>query len=124
MIDLGQKEEGPVAVESAGKSKKQKIRYPSFSMRGEDIPEELKNAKNGDMCRCEIIIRKIGDNIDTYAEGEPRRVEVEVRKLGYIGKAGKMSKEEYLNASDDEREKNDKENMEEEPEEKEEENAE
>ena len=120
LMDMGRKEEGLTSVApTEGKSKKVRISYPGFSMRGDSIPEEMKKATVGDMCRCEIVIKKIGDSIDTYSNQEPR-VEVEIRQLGYLGKAGKLNKDEYLNASDEEREKNDKENMEAEPEEKEE----
>ena len=107
LIDMGRKE--PMEQPVEGKSKEPKITYPSLSIKGDKIPEELKDAKLLTMFRCEIIVKKIGDDIVTYDEGEPRRVELEIHKLGYIGKAGKLSKEEYLSASEEEREKNDKE---------------
>jgi len=124
MKDMGHKEESPSIAPAEGKSKKVRISYPGFSMRGDSIPEELKTAAVGDKCRLEIIVRKTGDSIDTYGNQEPR-VEVEIHSLGYIGKAGKVSKEEYLAKSEDERGKYDKEQMDAEPEEKkeEEENA-
>ena len=112
--DLGRKEPRPTSPGEA--TQEDRIIYPLFSLTGDKIPEELGNAKLEEMRRCEIIIKKVGDSIDIYAKGQPRRVELEIHKLGYIGKAGKMSKEEYLKASDEEREKNDLENMEEEPE--------
>ena len=111
LIDMGRKEETPTTV---GEDKS-RISYPSFSIQGDKIPEELKTAPVGGLCRLEIVVKKIGDSIDTYDKQEPR-VEVEIRKLGYIGKAGKLSKEEYLGKSEEERAEYDKENMEKEPE--------
>jgi hypothetical protein len=117
MMDMGKKidNESQPAVPSSGK--KNRISYPGFSI-SEIIPQELKDAPVGSTCRLEIIVKKTGDTIETYNEGKPR-VELEIHKLGYIGKAGKMGKEEYLNASEEDREKNDKENIEEEKEEEE-----
>lgn len=106
MHDMGTKREEPEAV--SGPTKASKVSYPGFSFRGDQIPDELKEAKNGHMCRMEIIVRKIGDNIDTYAEGEPRRVEVEVHKAGYMASAGKKTKDEYLKMDGQEREEYDK----------------
>ena len=108
MMDMGRKNEGPTAVgENEGKTR---ISYPGFSITGDKIPEELANAKVGDKCRLEIIVKKIGDRIDTYGKGEPS-IEIEVHSLGYIGKAGKLSKEEYLGKSDDEKSKYDEEQV-------------
>ena len=92
MHDMGRKEEAPTAE---GKRKEPQIRYPSFSMVGGQILDELKNVKNNEMCRLEIIVRKVGDNIDTYTEGQPRRIEVEIHKVGYIAHAGKKTFDEY-----------------------------
>ncbi len=117
MQDMGHKEEGPT-IATEGKSKKVKISYPGFSIKGDNIPGELNKAENGTLHRIEIIVRKTGDNIDTYVEGEPHRVEMEVHKLGYIGKAGKLSREEYLGKSEEDRAKYDQEQLEGEPEEK------
>ncbi len=103
MLDLGKETEtGTQPAENKGEKK---ISYPSFSISGDQIPDELGNIKNGDKCRLEVIVRKVGDNIDTYAKGEPRRIELEIHKLGYVGK--KVSEEEYKDMSDDEKDKAD-----------------
>lgn len=112
MIDLGKKIDTE-AQPTVSEDKETKISYPSFSISGDQIPDELNNAKNGEKCRLEIIVRKIGDNIDTYAKGEPRRIELEIHKLGYEG--SKVSEDEYKNMSEEEKDKQDeKEVMEEE----------
>lgn len=108
MKDLGKKIDTETPLTVAG-DKETKISYPSFSISGGQIPDELGNIKNGDKCRLEIIIRKVGDNIDTYAKGEPRRIELEIHKLGYIGK--KVSEDEYKNMSDEEKDKADEEEI-------------
>lgn len=108
MMDMGKKSESPTMVgEEKGKTR---ISYPSFSISGDKIPQELADAKVGDKCRCEIVIKKIGYSIDTYNKGE-NRVEVEIHSLGYIGKAGKLSKEEYLSKSDEDKAKYDEEQV-------------
>lgn len=102
MIDLGQKHETGGEVTTAS-NKETKISYPSFSISGDQIPDGMDDMKNGEKCRCEIIVRKVGDNIDTYAKGEPRRIELEIHKLGYEG--SKVSEEDYKNMSDEEKDK-------------------
>jgi len=108
MIDLGKKIDTEIHQSVAG-DKETKISYPSFSISGDQIPEELGNMKNGEKCHCEIIVRKIGDNIDTYAKGEPRRIELEIHKLGY--KSDKVSEDEYKFMSDEEKDKADEEEV-------------
>lgn len=104
MIDMGRKQEQPTSQPAIeGEKIEPKITYPTFSITDDQIPDELNNAKNNDKCRLEIIVRKIGDNIDTYAKGEPRRIELEIHKLGYIGK--KVSVGEYKNMSNEEKDK-------------------
>lgn len=105
MYDMGHKMEG--IGPKAPKEDKECIHYPTFTFTGDAIPDELKDVKTGNQCRVEIIVRKVGDGIDTYGNREPR-VEVEVLKAGYIGKAGKATKEEYLAKSQEERDEYDK----------------
>ncbi len=112
MMDMGKKIDTEAQPTVAG-DKETKISYPSFSISGDQIPEGLGNMKNGEKCHLDIIVRKIGDNIDTYAKGEPRRIEVEIHKLGYEG--SKVNEDEYKNMSDEDKDKADeKEVMEEE----------
>lgn len=103
MVDMGRETEtGMQPTEGKGEKK---ITYSTFSMTGDQIPDELGNMKNGEKCHCEIIVRKIGDNIDTYAKGEPRRIEVEIHKLGCMD--SKISEDEYKDMSDEEKDKAD-----------------
>jgi len=103
LIDMGHKSE--MGSQPTEAKQEVKISYPGFSMTGDQIPEELGNMKNGEKCHLDIIVRKIGDNIDTYAKGEPRRIEVEIHKLGYEG--SKVSEDEYKNMSDEDKDKED-----------------
>jgi hypothetical protein len=110
MTDMGRKSnETPSTVEG---SKKVKISYPGFSMCNMQIPKEVADMKVGDSCRCEIIMKKVGDDIDTYDDNKPR-VQVEIHKLGFLSKAGGKTKDEYLNMSDEERLAEDKKVLEE-----------
>lgn len=104
MIDLGKKIDTE-AQSTVSENKETKISYPSFSISGDQIPDGIGDMKNGEKCRCEIIVRKVGDNIDTYAKGEPRRIELEIHKLGYEG--SKVSEEDYKNMTDEEKDKTD-----------------
>jgi len=117
LLDMGKKSNDE-AQPAISNSKEVKISYPGFSMCDKQIPQELADAKVGDMCRLEIVVKKTGDDLDTY-DGNKPRIQVEIHKLGYLAKAGKMSKEEYLNASDEDRADNDKENTSGEPDNKE-----
>lgn len=103
---MGKKHDsGEMAVPSEGK---QRISYPTFSLSGDRIPEELANAKVGDTCRLNIIVKKFADSIDTYGDGESR-VEVEIRKLEY--QSGKVSIDEYKNMTSEEKDKADEEEI-------------
>lgn len=110
-VDMGHKMEAyPVEASNKERTSVAKVRidYPHLSFVGDQIPDELKDVPNDGMCRLEIIVRKTGDSIDTYAEDEPRRIEVEVQKMAYIGKGGKATKDEYLSMDENEREEYDK----------------
>ncbi len=106
---MGKKQESCGESPIIAGSKETKISYPSFSISEDKIPEEMGNMKNGEKCRCEIIVRKVGDNIDTYAKGEPRRIVVEIHKLGCMD--SKVSEEEYKSMSDEEKDKMDEEEV-------------
>lgn len=104
------KKEKPLDTASPQETKQEpKIRYPSFSISGERIIEELSSAKVGDMCRLEIVVKKTGDMIDGY--DKESRIELEIHKMGYLAKAGKKSFEEYDKMSGEEREKYDRERI-------------
>jgi hypothetical protein len=115
--DMGYKDK--ISTGAPVEAKQPQIRFPSFSLE-RNIPEELMGKDIGETCRLELVVKVVGKSINQYSENKNERIELEIHKLGYIGKAGKMGKEEYLNASDEEREKNDKENIEEDKEEEEE----
>lgn len=102
MKDMGKKQDtGEVAVAPESKSR---VSYPTFSLSGDRIPPELADAKVGDTCELNIIVKKVADSIDTYGDGEPR-IEVEIRKLEY--ESGKVSADEYKNMTSDEKDKAD-----------------
>jgi hypothetical protein len=106
--DVGHKQE--VTAVPEGNKEKNKIIYPTLY-----LPSDVLTGKEvGEMCRLEIVAKITGQQ-----ESEDRKeTTLEIHKVGYLGKAGKMNKEEYLNASDDEIDKNDRENIEEESEER------
>ena len=99
MMDMGKKISTGQPIESHN-SDKEKISYPSFSLSGDKIPDELANAKVGETCHLDIIVKKVSDSIDTYGDGEPR-VEVEIRKLAYKG--SKVNADEYKKMSSEEK---------------------
>ncbi len=105
MMDMGKKQESCGESPTIVNNTETKISYPSFSISEDKIPEEMGNMKSGEKCRCEIIVRKVGDNIDTYTKGEPRRIEVEIHKLGCMD--SKVSEDEYKDMTDAEKDKAD-----------------
>ena len=107
MMDMGQKSD--MGMQPTEGKEKTRITYHSFSIRGDALSEEMKRMEIGDECRCEVVLKKIGDGIDTYAEGKPRRVEVEIRKMGYLSKAGGKTFDEYDKSSKEEKKEHDKE---------------
>jgi len=114
--DMGFKDNVSTAVPS--EAKQPQIRFPSFSLE-RNIPEDLIGKDIGEICRLELVVKVVGKSINQYSENKNERIELEIHKLGYIGKAGKLSKEEYLAKSEDERTKYDAEQMKEEPKEEE-----
>ena len=106
--DMGYKDSIPAAVNE--KQSEPKIHYPSLSLH-KNIPEELMGKDIGEVCRIELVVKVVGKSIDQYSEDRNERVELEVHKLGFIGKAGKLSKEEYLSKSEEERAAYDKEQL-------------
>ncbi len=107
--DMGYKESIPTAVNE--KLVKPKIRFPLFSL-CKNIPEELMGKDIGEVCQIELVVKVVGKSIDQYSEDRGERLELEIHKLGFIGKAGKLSKEEYLSKTEEERAEYDKEQIE------------
>lgn len=98
MIDLGEKSSG--LCEAPEKNKKW---YPSIT-----VPLSLVKGKAlGTECRFEFV-----GKITSIEESERRSdARIELKSGKYLAKAGKKSKEEYKEMSDDEREEYDKESM-------------
>lgn len=109
MADMGKEEKRGISEEK----EETRIVYPSFTIVGDKISEELKNAKLETMHRCEICIKKVGDDIDTYAANQPRRVQVEIHKMGYMGESVKATDDEFKDMTPDERKEYQKKEMEE-----------
>lgn len=107
MTDMGMKRDtGEMAMPTNEKSK---VSYPSFSICGEQILDELANAKVGDTCKIEMLVKKISDSVSSYNDDE-QRVELEIRKMGYKG-SSKVSADEYKNMSSEEKDEADAEDV-------------
>ena len=99
--DIGNKNESPTAVDE-GKLKN-RISYPSLH-----IPSDVLSGKEvGETCRLEVIAKITGQQ-----ESEDRKeTTLEIHKVGYIGKAGKLSREEYDKKTTEEKDAYDKEEV-------------
>lgn len=101
MTDLGKKvpdysNDSPSIAGS--KPKKTKLIWPSFSISEDQIPDYLDSMEVGQEIRCEVVLRKIGQNEnEQYSED---RQDFAIKNIGFIEKAGKKSKDEYM-AMDD-----------------------
>lgn len=106
MKDLGYKmsDEG---IAAPGDRKDKTTYYPSIHI-SKNVPGELMDKEVGDMCRLEVVAKIVSKNISEGESGEKESITIDVHKLGYIGKAGKVTKEEYLNKSKEARDEYDK----------------
>ena len=101
MEDMGHKMKGPeVAPSNNGKTM-----YPSLYL--DKIPQELKGKEIGHVCRLELV----GKIVSISENDNGSNMSIEVQKLGYTGKAGKLSEKEYLSKPKEEREEYDKEQV-------------
>lgn len=110
MIDLGYKIPKDQAVPSQPENKEQ---YPSLHLHRK-VPPEIMDKEIGSMCRFEVVGKVVSKSIDEGmggGEGKSESVTIEVQKMGYIGKAGKATKEEYLDKSPEDRTKYDEEEV-------------
>ena len=111
--DMGYKMSGSeIAPSNKGEDK---MMYPSLHL-DKNIPEEILAKDVGHVCRLEIVAKIVSKSeIDNG-----KSVSLEIHKLGYLGKAGKKTFEEYDKLGDEEKKNYDKEQMEGEEETKEE----
>lgn len=78
MVNLGKKD-------SRMTLPRNQINYPSFSIVGSDkIPKEIQDGKVGDSFRCEVLVKKMSQEISTWDKNQPR-ISLEIRNLGYLG---------------------------------------
>lgn len=111
LVDIGRKPEEETAVPVEGKKGNPEKYYPELSL-NDNVPEDLASLEVGAMVRLEVVAKIRSKTTNEGEDGKKNNLSIEVQKIGYIGKAGKMTKDEYLNASQDERDKNDIENAE------------
>ena len=96
MMDMGHKmdktEAQPISED--------KMMYPSLHV-SHKMPAELQDKDVGDMCRLEVIGKIVSKSVGEYGS----TMDVEVHKMGYLGKAGQHTKEEKMAMSEEERDK-------------------
>lgn len=84
-----------------------KVQYPHMYI-DRKVPASLMDKEVGAMCRLEVVAKIVSKSVDDRGEDNVERLELQIHKLGYIGNAGKKTREEYLNSSEEEREEYDK----------------
>jgi hypothetical protein len=108
LTDLGYKDNiGSIPTEV---KQDNKIRYPELYL-SDVVPEALMDKDTGEMCRLEIIAKVIDKGIQERDGKETRKMTLQVQKIGYLSKAGKKTKDEYLKMDEGERNEYDKEQL-------------
>ncbi len=117
MMDMGWK---PKETErpQVTSSEAPKMQYPRMYIE-RNVPPDLMDKDVGHICRLEILAKVVSKSIDERDENKNERLELEIHKMGYLGKSGKATKEEYIAMDDEKKEDYHKKMMEEEREEKE-----
>lgn len=86
-----------------------KIDYPGLYL--DKVSDELMNKELGGLCRLEIVVKIESKSIDEREGKKTRSMRLEVQKMRFIGKAGKLNKEEYMDLNPPEREAYDSEQI-------------
>jgi len=109
LYDMGykpNKTDMPVAVNE----KEPKIQYPHMYI-DRKVPASLMDKEVGHICRLEVVAKVVSKSIDERDDNTVNRLELQIQKLGYVGEAGKKTREEYLKSDEKEREEYDKESV-------------
>jgi len=109
MVDMGKKHKNDEAPMPSTGSKSH-VSYPRLDMY-DKVPPELMKKDVGDMCRIEVIGKIVNKGVRDDENGKRESMDIEIHKMGYIGKAGKRTKEEYSKMNQDEKEAYDKESV-------------
>jgi len=111
LMDMGYKMKNDHAVPTPSKpGGDNKINYPSLHLY-DKVPPDLMKKEIGAKCRVEIVGKIISKGISESGQNKNENLTIEIEKMGYIGPAGKKTKEEYLNSSKEDRESYDKEDL-------------
>lgn len=106
MMDMGYKNDSSLgAVPEKGENK---THYPTLYL-SEKVPPELMDKDIGESCRIEIVGKVVSKGINEEGDNRRENLTIEINKMGYVGKAGKKTKEEWLAMNDKDRENYDKE---------------
>jgi hypothetical protein len=105
MDDLGYKNDVATVMPSSEGKKEEKISYPTLNIY-KNVPGFLAEKDVGYICRLEVIAKVVSKSERSDGNSD---ITLEIQKIGYKGKAGKKTKEEYLAMSEKEREEYDKE---------------
>jgi hypothetical protein len=108
MMDMGNQMKETKALTPVGEEPP-KVSYPTLYL--DKSPEDLMNKEIGEMCRLEVIVKIIGKRISDNNEGKKETIDLEIHQLGYMAKAGKKNKDEYLAMDEKAREAYDKEQI-------------
>lgn len=105
--DMGYKSKEMSGMIADSGENKDKMHYPTLHL-DKNIPGEILAKDVGHICRLEVIA-KIVSKSET---DNGKSVSLEIHKLGYLGKAGKKTFDEYDKMGDEEKKAYDKEQME------------
>ena len=110
LTDMGYKREGGAGEPTAVESKK--MLYPSIYIDNK-VPDDLMDKDVGQMCRLEVVGKIVSKGINENGDKKRQSMTIDIHKLGYLGKAGKVTREEYDSMSDEDKDEYDKKSVEE-----------
>lgn len=79
-IDLGEKQ-GTTPVEVSKRKPPQPVIYPTFSLKDDKIPPLLEKAELNTTFPCEIVVKKVSDEVSTWDKNRPRLIRLEIQKM-------------------------------------------
>ena len=110
MTDMGFKYPETEAQPASPSNGDRKTHYPTLFL-SDKVPDDLMGKEIGAMCRIEIVAKVTSKGINESGKKKSQRMDLEIHKMGLIGKAGKATKKEYIEMNDDEKRQYDMEDL-------------
>jgi len=107
MHDMGYKDNYEMEAPRSTKKEKNPARYPVVHLHS-NVPDFIMDKDVGNKCKLMIEVELVQKGINDHEDRKEESAELKITGMEYVGKAGRMTKDEYKNASDKDREDYDK----------------